>query len=185
MWRARNSTAEQLNNGELGPQVMLQSMLLERFKLALHRETKEVPVYNLVLVRQGKVKLSDDQSPPVFDPAAPPVRFGPGADPPRGRYTLGVHPSAGKVVIGATAVPITNIINIFQGQEGRLVVDKTDFKGLIDISPEIVVVGPFDASPMAMSVWSEIMLQLGLELQLAHAPAEILVIDHAEKPLGN
>ena len=65
-------TAEQLNNGEApGLQSMLQSMLTDRFKLALHRETKEVSVYNLVLVKMGRVKLSDDQTPPASpDPTA-------------------------------------------------------------------------------------------------------------------
>ena len=101
---------------------MLQSMLMDRFKLAMHRDTKEVSVYNLVLVKTGRVKLSDDQTPP--DPAAPPVRLAPGAPPPRGHYSLGVDPPAGKVMIAATAVPITNIINMFQEQQGRLVVDK-------------------------------------------------------------
>jgi uncharacterized protein (TIGR03435 family) len=177
-------TAEQLNNGEApGLQAMLQSMLMDRFKLALHRETKEVPVYNLVLVKTGRVKLSDDQTPP--DPAAPPVRWVPGGPPPRGHFSLGVDPPAGKVMIAATAVPITNIINIFQGQEGRLVVDQTGLKGLIDIPPQTLDVGPFDISPYAVSVWPEIMLQLGLKLQSARGPAEILVIDHAEKPSEN
>jgi uncharacterized protein (TIGR03435 family) len=162
---------------------MLQSMLMERFKLALHRETKDVPVYNLVVVKTGRVKPSDDQTPP--DPAAPPVRFAPGAAPPRGHYSLGVDPPAGKVTIAATAVPLTSIINIFQGQEGRLVVDKTDFKGLIDIPPQTLDVGPFDVSPGAVSVWPEIMLQLGLKLQPARGPAEILAIDQAEKPSEN
>jgi len=177
-------TAEQLAKGEApGLQAMLQSMLMDRFKLALHRETKEVSVYNLVLVRTGRIKLSDDQTPP--DQATPPVRFAPGAPPPRGHYSLGVDPPAGKVMIAATAVPITNIINIFQGQEGRLVVDKTDLKGLIDIPPQTLDVGPFDISPNAVSVWPEIMLQLGLKLQPARGPAEILVIDQAEKPSEN
>ena len=88
-------------------------------------------------------------------------------------------------MIAATAVPITNIINIFQGQEGRLVVDKTDLKGLIDIPPQTLDVGPFDISPNAVSVWPEIMLQLGLKLQPGRGPAEILVIYQAEKPSEN
>lgn len=176
-------TTEQVTKGEApGLQAMLQSMLMDRFKLALHRETKEVPVYNLVLVKAGRVKLSDDQIPP--DPAAP-VRFAPGAPPPRGHYSLGVDPPGGKVMIAATAVPLTNIINIFQGQEGRLVVDKTDLKGLIDIPPQTLDVGTFDVSPGAVSVWPEIMLQLGLKLQPARGPADILVIDQAEKPSEN
>jgi uncharacterized protein (TIGR03435 family) len=180
-------TAEQLTNGEApGLQAMLQSMLTERFKLGLHRETKEVPVYNLALVKTGRVKLSEDQSPPAPpDPAVPPVRLTPGAPPPRGHYSLGVDPPAGKVMIAATAVPLANIINIFQGQEGRLVVDKTDLKGLIDIPPQTLDVGPFDITPAAVSVWPEIMLQLGLKLQPTRGPAEVLVIDHAEKPSEN
>jgi uncharacterized protein (TIGR03435 family) len=180
-------TVEELTNGDApGLQAMLQSMLMDRFKLSLHRETKEVSLYNLIMVKTGRVKLSDDQTPSASpDPAAPPVRFVPGAPPPRGHFLLGVDPPAGKVTIAATGVPLKNIINIFQGQEGRLVVDQTGLKGLIDIPPQTLDVGPFDVSPYAVSVWPEIMLQLGLKLQSARGPAEVLIIDRGEKPSEN
>lgn len=179
-------TVQQLNDGEASKlQMMLQSMLSDRFGLMLHRDMKEVPVYNLVVVRAGRVKLSEDQTPPAPPESGVFVRVTPGVPLPRGRYALGVDPPAGKVTIGATAVPLSNLINVFQGQEGRLVIDKTDFKGLIDIPTQVLDVGPFDVSPYAVSVWPEIMLQLGLKLEPGRAPVEVLIIDRAEKPSEN
>ena len=53
-------TQQQLNNGEAPKlQAMLQKMLADRFGLALHRETKEIPVYNLVLVKMGRAFRAD------------------------------------------------------------------------------------------------------------------------------
>jgi uncharacterized protein (TIGR03435 family) len=43
---------------------MLQSLLEDRFQLKVHHETRDLPVYNLILIRNGP-KLSKDQTPPV------------------------------------------------------------------------------------------------------------------------
>jgi uncharacterized protein (TIGR03435 family) len=57
----------------IGPaelQSMLQSLLEDRFQLRYHREERELPVLSLVVGKVGhKVKLSDDQTPAVIDPA--------------------------------------------------------------------------------------------------------------------
>ena len=181
-------TIQQLQNGEAPKlQAMLQNMLVDRFNLALHRGTKEAALYNLVFVRAGKIKLSEDQTPPPPptpptgppDPTAPPPPF------PRGGFRLGVDPPGGKVMIQASSVPISTIINIFQGQEAHFVIDKTGMKGLYDIPDVTLDIGPFDVSPTAVSVWPEIMQQLGLKLESARGPLETLLIDRLEKPSEN
>lgn len=183
-------TPQQLFNGEAPKlQAMLQNMLSERFSLTFHRESKEVNLYNLILVRPGRIILSDDQTPPV--PQAPQPGPPPRRDPnapitlPRGAFSLGVDPPAGKVMLGARAIPLSTMINIFQGQEARLVIDKTGMKGLYDIPQQTIDVGPFDIGPNAVSVWPEIMRAIGLKLEPARGPAEVLVIEHAEKPVEN
>jgi uncharacterized protein (TIGR03435 family) len=48
-----------------------------------------------------------------------------------------------------------------------------------------VDVGPFDIGPGAVTVWPEIMNQLGLRMDPTRGPAEVLVIDRADKPSEN
>jgi len=163
-------------------QMMVQNMLADRFKLSLHRNTKEVPVYNLVLVKMGRIKLSEDQTPLPPSPTQAP--FDPAASP-RGTFGIGVNPPAGKVSISATAIPISSLINFIQGGVGRMVVDKTEPKGLYDIPRVELDVGPFDITPGAVTVWPEIMSQLGLRMDPTSGPAEVLVIDRVEKPSEN
>jgi bla regulator protein BlaR1 len=178
-------TAQQLFNGEAPIlQKMIQNFLADRFKLVLGHNTKEIPVYNLVVVKMDKFRLSEDQtplSPPPPGDARPPD---PSAPPPRGSFGVGVDPPAGKVMIRANAAPISTIINFIQGNVGRMVVDKTGL-GLIDIPAQTLDVGPYEISPTAQTVWPDIMQQLGLRMVPARGPAEVLVIDHAEKPLEN
>jgi uncharacterized protein (TIGR03435 family) len=51
-------------------QLMIQSLLEERFQMKAHFETRELPIYNLVVIKEGKMKPSEDQTPPA--PFAPP-----------------------------------------------------------------------------------------------------------------
>jgi uncharacterized protein (TIGR03435 family) len=183
-------------------QLMIQNMLADRFKLMLHREVKEMPIYNLVVARQGQLKLSNDQTEPEpLTPAELAVTGPPLAPtgPPtfsdangkywvaRGDFQFLVNSEQGKVILVASAVPISSILNIFKGHMGRLIIDKTDLKGLYDVPPLTVNVGPFEIG--GVSVWPQIaaglLPQLGLKLEPARGPVETLVIDHAEKPSEN
>ena len=169
-------------------QTMLRNMLEERFHLTLHRGSKEANLYNLVLVRLGKIKPSEDQSPvppppPPTEPASPLIL--PGDPMPRGALGLELHSEEGRVGIDAYAVPIKAIINIFQGDDGRLVIDKTGLKGLYDVPQFTANVGPFEMAPGAFSVWPEVMQQLGLRLEATRGPVETLIIDRLEMPTEN
>ena len=180
-------TTQDLANGE-APQVqmMIQNMLADRFQLVLHRETKEIPIFNLVTVKLGRIKLSEDQTPPPppSPPTGPPT---PGEPPPlpRGVFQVGVDPPAGIVRLRANSIPISTMINFYQGGVGRMVIDKTELKGLYDIPEVSLNVGPFDIAPGAVTVWPEIMLQLGLRMDAAKGPVEALVVDKASRPTEN
>src|SRR5262245_58811600 len=142
-------------------QLMIQSMLEDRFQLKAHMETRELPVYNLVVAKDGlKIKSSADQTPapiglgnlpqlcgpapnipapPPFPPAgargAGPFDFG---SMPRGAMMMMMSPSG--MTMQATAVPIGNLVMMLQQNLGRPVFDKTELKGLFDFrlqfSPE-------------------------------------------------
>jgi uncharacterized protein (TIGR03435 family) len=137
-------------------QLMLQSMLEDRLQLKAHLETRELPIYNLIVAKDGpKIKASADQTPPgaglagppqpcspaPATPAGPPPpppplpgqRGGPG-DPnfvlPRGAILMMGNPSG--QTVQASAQPISALVNLLQQQVGRPVIDKSDLKGLFD-----------------------------------------------------
>jgi uncharacterized protein (TIGR03435 family) len=190
-------SVNQLNRGEAPElQAMLQSMLSERFNLSIHRETKEVATFNLVMVKPGKVRLSEDQTAPApidlsgLIKVNPPARseqskaYTPSSrQPPRGLWTFHIDPPNGKIEIAATAVPLLTVIDMVQGEQGRVIVDKTGLNGLIDITYEVLDVGPFEMN--GPSVWPEVFRQLGLRLEPASGPLELLAIDRVERPTEN
>jgi len=139
------------------PQIhrMLQSLLVERFKFAAHREKKEMPVYFLVVAKNGP-KLHD-----------PKKRTGP---PPNdlGIRRLGV---LGKIV-GLTHM-LSNLLE-------RPVLDKTGIAGSYDWSMQLRQ----EDLPEA-AVFAALEEQLGLKLEAAKAPVDVLAIDHIEKPSEN
>jgi uncharacterized protein (TIGR03435 family) len=140
-------------------QLMVRSMLEDRFQLKAHIETRELPVYDLVVGKDGpKLKVSADQTtPPIAAGGGPqvcgpaptlpgplPPPPGPGqrgpdlSSMPRGAMVMMMNPSG--LTMQATAVPVGNMVNLLQNFVGRPVIDKTALKGLFDIkltfSPE-------------------------------------------------
>ena len=174
--------------------LMVQSLLEDRFQLKLHRETKELPVYELFTAKGGsKMKLSADQSPiGPSERASPPPAPKEGGPMPRG--TMGMGPGR----VEANGVPIANFIQVLSQQLGRPVIDKTGLKGFYDIklqwTPDLG--GPFikpggtePAPPppdtSGPSIFTAIQEQLGLRLESAKGPVEVLVIDSVQKPTEN
>jgi uncharacterized protein (TIGR03435 family) len=145
--------------------LMIQNLLTERFKLTLHRDTREFPVYALVVGKNGS-KLQE-------------VEFGRGS----------TSATPGKLT--ATRIGIRNLTEFLSRQTGRPVLDMTGLKGFysftLNYTPEEVpsVPGPGTAqipeSAVGASLFSAIQEQLGLKLEARKAPVEILVVDHAEK----
>ena len=172
--------------------LMLQSLFEDRFKLKAHRETKQSPVYALVIGKAGpRIQLSRDQSPENVDGPAPP-----GAGPNHGAIRIGVGNLVGN------AVTLSWFASMLSPRLDRLIIDRTNLAGRFDIrlqwapSPaedlfgvpaEIidmngVAVRPDPSGP---SIFSAIQEQLGLKLESAKAPVEVLVIEHVEKPTAN
>jgi bla regulator protein blaR1 len=175
--------------------LMVQSLLEDRFQLKIHREAKEMPVYELAVAKGGaKIKLAEDQSPPVPPErgAPPPPKPQRGGPMPRGAMGIG------RGSIEANGVPIDAFIQGLSQQLGRPIVDKTGMKGFYDIklqwTPELGVGlvkpgGPDPDPPLAdassPSIFTAIQEQLGLRLDSAKGPVDILVIDSVQKPTEN
>ena len=154
--------------------VLIQGLLEDRFQLKAHKETKELPLYELVVVKGGaKMKMSDDQTPPappaLPDRGAPPRGAGPGPDargalagprggPGAGPFSGGPPPrgafGGGRGNMQGTAVPISTLVGFLTQQLGRPIVDKTGLTGLFDLKLEWSpgseqAPGPFGPNPEA------------------------------------
>jgi uncharacterized protein (TIGR03435 family) len=165
-------TFQQLQNDDAPKlQAMLRNLLADRFHLTLHRTLKDMPVYNVYFVKEGRVKLSADQTKPsqAPNPMASPLQ-------------VANDPVAGVVRVRAEAIPIRVLINGGQGREGRFVVDKTGLVGLYDIEPSTIDVGPLAPG---VSSWTQMMGYLGFRLESTRGPVETIVIDRLERPSEN
>jgi len=149
---------------------MLQSLLAERFKLALHREMKEQQVYVLA-VGKNKLKLREAQG----GPANVKMQASPGAG---DSITL-------KIV--GQSVSMQYLRDYLTPIVGRAVVDRTNLSGGFDFQAEASF-GPSAASDkrtLVADAFLDALPQLGLSLNSQKMPIEILVIDHAEEPTAN
>jgi uncharacterized protein (TIGR03435 family) len=133
-------------------QLMLRTLLAERFRLALHRETRMLPVYELVTGKNG----------PKLQAAGP--------DEKRGISSQGGSVEASGVTMEFFAATLARYI-------GAPVFDKTGVAGAFDFGFEYALDGRDDTKP---SIFTAVE-QLGLKLRAAKGPVEVLVIDHAER----
>ena len=153
---------------------MLQSLLAERFKLAVHREVKELPIFNLAAAKGG-LKIR-----PIVDgnclPANPQVHV-----PPSPKNCGGS--SWGRTLMHVAGSTMPDIAQMLSTIVGRTVVDKTGAAGLYRVDLEFAdeTAPPSDVP----SLYTALQEQLGLKLDSAKGPVEVLVIDHAEKPSEN
>lgn len=136
---------------------MAKALLADRFSLRLHSESKEMPVYALV-VAKGGLRLTPSVG------QGPEVRGG------RGRLT------ARNVTMGMLAAQLSGRVL------GRSVLDQTGVSGQFDINLEWTPDENPDGGP---SIFAALQEQLGLRLETRRAPVDVLVIDHVEKPTAN
>jgi uncharacterized protein (TIGR03435 family) len=178
------ATKEQVN-------VMLQNLLADRFKLVVHRETRDLPLYELVVAKNGsKMKpYVEDPKAPKPEPGQP---FARGKDgnpiPPPG--TLMMSQSPGRMRATASKQSMSRLTDLLAGRVERPVIDKTGLAGDFDYSLEFRPEGPNalppgpqgapDASD-APDIFTAVQEQLGLKLESKKGPIEMLVVDRAEK----
>jgi uncharacterized protein (TIGR03435 family) len=181
-------------------QMMLQNLLAERFGLRTHRETRDLPIYSLVLDRADR-RLGPDLRPSAADciPMKVPASMPPPPPPPPGAQQtrpLSARPplrcpsmffagtsgavSARKMLIGELARGLTLAA-------GRPVVDRTGLTGEFDIdliyqSDLVAGGGPrFEAPPLPTALRD----QLGLKLESGRGPIDVVVIDAVQRPADN
>jgi len=177
-------------------QLMVQSLLEDRFALKAHREGREVPTYDLIVVKQGKMRLAPDESPSATAQGARACR-----PLPPGRLSVFGAPGPSGIVMTmcGKAVSVSTFLTTLQSWAGRPVADKTNFKGLFDVlfqfSPEqgaslTTADGtpggtPLSSDPSGPSIFTAIEQELGLKLESSKGTVEVLVIDSVQKPSEN
>jgi uncharacterized protein (TIGR03435 family) len=164
---------------------MMRSLLENSFQLKAHRETRDLPVYNLVLTKAGP-KLSPDQTPP--DPHQSFISFvtegSPTSPLPRGALRIIAGPTA--TTITGTAIPIDKMMPMLQSKSDRIILDKTAFTKLIDVHLSFRQdLTPDAAADQSIPSLYTAIQEIGLKLEPAKAPLEVLVIDHAQRPPAN
>lgn len=176
----------------LARQHMLQALLADRVKLAIHRETKELPIYALVIAKNG----------PKLKEAKPGDTYPNGIKRPDGIARAGLMRMRGGDFV-AQGLAMSTVVRLLSQRLGRPVVDKTSLPGLYDFTlkwtpdesegamfkgteggqPGAGATAPPESS--GPSLFTAIQEQLGLKLESQKGPVEILVIDHVEKPSEN
>jgi bla regulator protein blaR1 len=194
--------------GEIGPlERMLQSLLADRFKLVAHRETRELPIFALVMARSDgrpREKLGEKLRPSSTDCASVFADRARAGQP--GPLVTGDRPTCGMVVspwsIRIGGGPLSQLTTVLTNMTNRFVVDRTGLTGNYDVdlqwTPQGMLMtrppgdnppGPaFPAPPPdanGATLETAIQEQLGLKLDPQRGFVPVLVIDRAERPSSN
>jgi uncharacterized protein (TIGR03435 family) len=171
---------------------MLRTLLADRFKLVVHSETREMPVYTLTLARADR-RLGSKLRPSDPKCAEEARNFFPGAmgfPPPCGDFRLGAR------ALTARGVSMDALARLLGGRAGRPGLDRTGLDGVYDLDLEWSSdlglqqaprgsAGAGELSPDGLSLFTALQEQLGLKLEPARSPVAVLVIDSAEPPTGD
>ena len=189
---------------------MLTNLLKDRFQLATHLETRERPIFELVVARpDGKLGPSLKPTPAECQAiiaermaASKAALAGRGGPPPLPSAFPGPNDplpcgfSRGPIGrLDVSARTFAQVVTMLADLVGRPVIDKTGLTGLYDFTlryaPEGRVLGPFGpvpgapppvVDPDAPGLSVALQEQLGLKLESSRGPVEVLVVDRIERP---
>ena len=190
-------------------QLMIRSLLAERFKLVVHNETKDQSIYALIMARSDgrfgpELKKSETDCAAMIAAARgrgpgrgmPP----PGPPQPGERMPCGIRIGMGNMAVGgATLAQFANSLGMFVG---RIVQDKTGLTGAYDIAltwtpdqlpqrppgtpaDQPIRVNGADIDPNGPSIFTAVQEQLGLKLDAQRGSVAMLIIDKVERPVEN
>jgi uncharacterized protein (TIGR03435 family) len=176
-------------------QRMLQPLLAEYFKLMVHRETREMDVFALVLTTPGRLgpKLKKIDS-ACDDVVGTTMGFARPSDGPDQRQVCGVFPNTTAGEIVAHGIDLAGLATELAPSQRRPVIDRTGLTGRFDVdlkwTPEAFSAAalaqrpgstpPPGVDPSGPQLPTALQDQLGLKFESARAPVEVLVIDRAE-----
>lgn len=155
----------------------LQALLEDRFKMVTHWENRELPVYALVLVADGKLGPNLKVHGGDCDRARSGESPKPGSALNCGTR-MNATPTGAKVT--GSGIRMETFARNLAGATGRYVVDKTGLSGSYDLDLEFIPEQSADTT--GPSLFTAMQEQLGLKLDSQRAPVEVLVIDRLERP---
>jgi uncharacterized protein (TIGR03435 family) len=172
--------------------LMAQSLLAERFKLALHRETRQLPVYDMIAAKGDFTPPRPNDSGCLGEGDSVPPS--PGSTP-CGKVRITISPT-GLQMDGGKA-PLSELVRVLAVVLNRPVIDQSGFSGLLDVhlafTPDENTQGlpppmPDETratDPSKPNIFAALQEQMGLKLTSSKGPVEVLVIDHVERPTAN
>jgi len=164
--------------------LMLQPLLADRFGLKFHHETREMPVYALVIAKGG----------PRLKESTPDAASGDGSP---ARHSTMIH---GRGKIEGQGSSMEALLHLLSPLVGRTILDKTGLAGSYDYTlnwtPDFLPPpggaeggpppsGDSAPDPNGPSLFSALQEQLGLRLESQKGPVDVIVIDHIEQPSPN
>lgn len=191
--------------------MMLRNLLAERFQVKIHKETKDAPIYALLIGKNGsKLKESPKETPPTDGdapnggrgPIGPPQRDKNGFPILRGGRGNMIMVNNGRLQMVGGHVTIANLAANLSGQLGRPVIDQTGLAGEYDYQLEFTHEGlatprgfpakqpgpgpdggpgPADSAETGPSIFTAVQEQLGLKLESRKGPVDLIVVDSGEK----
>ena len=183
---------------ELGPSIpggppgraqqMLQRLLAERFKLAVHTETREQPVYELTIASTDG-RLGPRISPAKIDCMALMIANGRGEGPMPPPSQCGGSGTSGRISMRGAIIPM--FVRDLSRLTGRVVKDRTGLTGGFDFNLEFAPESgaasetSAPAGNAAASLFTALEEQLGLKLRSTRAMVDVVVIDRVEYPTEN
>ena len=177
--------------------LMAQALLVERFKLRVHHETRELPIYRLVVARSdgrlgSQLRRTELTCAGAIDPFA---RFQKGEAVPCGYFGMSPALDPGQSNWAFRGMTMEGFARRLQTFLGRTIVNQTGLSGYYDgdfeFTAEIAIPPPPPGRPnpyadrVFPSIFSVLPQQLGLRLESARGPVEVLVIDSIERPTEN
>jgi uncharacterized protein (TIGR03435 family) len=178
---------------------MLQALLEDRFKVKIHRETRQVQVYVLTVAKSGaKLEQFQEGSCTPVDPNMPQTQPAPGQK--HLCDTLRLGKSGSNLTLEISGMSLEELAKSFGQLMDRPIIDQTGISGLfnfrLEFAPDEATPRFFRRSgdagqsaaapdPSGPSIFTAFQEQLGLKLDPAKGPSEIFVIDRVERPSEN
>ena len=178
--------------------LMLRSLLMERFKLRVHDETREAALYALVVARKDGALGPELRRSQTDCAAAPPQGQGPPDPAARCNYigpTPGADLASGRARMAARGITMDGLARLLVPVVRRGVIDRTGLAGYFDGDFDVAAEfgppppppglrDPLDR-PSLPSLFTVFPEQLGLRLEATRGPVAVVVIDSLEKPTQN
>ena len=168
----------------------MRALLRERFGLQAHVEQRELPVYNLTVMRTGQLgpamtpAVSNCRELAALRATNPAAANAAAVNAPASRIPCGIRYSNGGTLIEAGGISAGDLAIIVSGLTGRAVIDKTGLAGVYDV--QLRHSGPDPAAAAdVVSIFTAVQEQLGLRLENSTAPLDVIVVESVSRPTPN